>query len=116
MTYFAARRHLLDGAAFHAKEEEEENVERLVADLPKWPKRVLERVCKDNTSSWLAVGPSKQYGFDYPGRFFATTSLNFRHRQEELRGLPSVCDGCGTFQFVGARPELYDERGGDMKL
>jgi len=45
------------------EKEEEENVERLVADLPKRPKRALERVRKENMSGWLTVGPSKQYGF-----------------------------------------------------
>ena len=85
MIYFTAIRHLLDVDAFHAKEEEEENVERLVADLPKRPKRLLERVCKENMSSWLTVGPSKQYGFDCPGRFFATASTC---------GIGRSCGGC----------------------
>jgi len=82
--YFAARRHLLDVDAFHAKGEEKENIECLVADLPKRPKRVeLEQVCKENMSSWFTVGPSKQYGLalglaltvqgDFPDR------LNLRH-------------------------------------
>ena len=81
-----------------------------MADLPKRPKRVeLEQVCKENMPSWFTVGPSKQYGLALTVQGDVRDCLNMRHGQE-LRGLPSVCVGCGTFQF-GARPELYDERG-----
>ena len=64
------------------EKEQEENVERLVADLPKRPKRALERVRKE--SGWLTVGPSKQYGFDLSKEMFRDR-LNLRHGQE-LRG------------------------------
>jgi len=43
------------------EKEEEENVECLVADLPKRPKQALERgVRKENMFCWLTVGSSKQ--------------------------------------------------------
>mmetsp|Transcript_5588 Transcript_5588/g.7800 ORF Transcript_5588/g.7800 Transcript_5588/m.7800 type:complete len:368 (+) Transcript_5588:754-1857(+) len=94
------------------EKEEEENVERLVADLPKRPKRALERVRKENMSGWLTVGPSKQYGFDLSREMFRDR-LNLRHGQE-LRGLPSVCDGCGApFSLEHA---LNCMKGGNIKL
>mmetsp|Transcript_16579 Transcript_16579/g.25574 ORF Transcript_16579/g.25574 Transcript_16579/m.25574 type:complete len:119 (+) Transcript_16579:726-1082(+) len=94
------------------EKEEEENVERLVADLPKRPKRALERVRKENMSGWLTVGPSKQYGFDLSREMFRDR-LNLRHGQE-LRGLPSVCDGCGApFSLEHA---LNYMKGGVIKL
>jgi len=94
------------------EKEEEENVERLVADLPKRPKRALERVRKENMSGWLTVGPSKQYGFDLSREMFRDR-LNLRHGQE-LRGLPSVCDGCGApFSLEHA---LNCMKGGSIKL
>ena len=63
-------------------------------------------------SGWLTVGPSKQYGFDLSREMFRDR-LNLRHGQE-LRGLPSVCDGCGApFSLEHA---LNCKKGGNIKL
>ncbi|CAM9690339.1 unnamed protein product, partial [Heterosigma akashiwo] len=52
--------------------------------------------CARRMSGWLTVvGPSKQYGFDLSREMFRNR-LNLRHDGQELRGLPSVCDGCGA--------------------
>ncbi|CAN0135725.1 unnamed protein product, partial [Heterosigma akashiwo] len=57
--------------------------------------------------------PSKQYGFDLSREMFRDR-LNLRHGGQELRGLPSVCDGCGApFSLEHA---LNCIKGGNIKL
>mmetsp|Transcript_4633 Transcript_4633/g.7697 ORF Transcript_4633/g.7697 Transcript_4633/m.7697 type:complete len:157 (+) Transcript_4633:231-701(+) len=97
------------------REKEEESIELLVAGLPKRLKRALEQVSKENVSFWLTASPLKQYGSDlYVGVF--CDSLNLRHGQEGLRGLPSVCnDGCGALSFT-LEYALNFKKGMDVKL
>jgi len=74
-------------------------------------KRPKERARKENMYGWLTVA-SKQCGFDLSREMFRDR-LNLRHGQE-LRGLPSVCDGCGApFSLEHA---LNYMKGGVIKL
>ncbi len=90
---------------------EGEMAKAIVAKLPKRPRRVLERVLKENVSSWLTVGPSRREGFDLSAQMFRDR-LNMRYGQR-LMGLPSVCDGCG--QPFGLEHALICKKGGNVK-
>ena len=79
--------------------------------IPNKPKRVLQRVLKENSSGWLNMGPSKREGFDLSAEMFRDT-LDVRYGKEP-RCLPGKCDGCGeNFNLEHA---LNCKKGGNVK-
>ena len=85
--------------------------EEIIQSLPKKPKRVLQRVLKENSSGWLNMGPSKREGFDLSAEMFRDR-LDVRYGKEP-RCLPGKCDGCGeNFNLEHA---LNCKKGGNVK-
>jgi len=92
-------------------QKDSEQAELIIGNLPKKPRRVLERVVKENSSGWLSMGSSRKEGFDLSAEMFRDR-LDIRNGKE-LKGLPTVCDGCGA--RLSLEHALNCKKGGNVK-